>query len=121
MSARVLPLASRITVAAGPRYTDFVTQWPSAFTAAASFDKDLILERARRIGQEFRGKGINVALAPVSVTVVWKSLSLGHWWAAGQIVSAEAYHERADAKPLCRPELGRWVEHGGKTDLSLLA
>jgi hypothetical protein len=55
----------KLTIAAGPRYTDFVTQWSSAFTAAASFDKELILERAKRIGQEFRGKGINVALAPV--------------------------------------------------------
>jgi len=54
-----------LTIAAGPRYTDFITQWPSAFTAAASFDRDLIAERARRIGYEFRGKGINVALAPV--------------------------------------------------------
>lgn len=51
--------------ASGPRYTDFVTQFPSAFSAAASFDRELIGERARRIGREFRGKGINVALAPV--------------------------------------------------------
>jgi beta-glucosidase len=52
--------------ASGPRYTDFVTQWPSAFSAAASFDIELIEERAKKIGEEFRGKGINVALAPVS-------------------------------------------------------
>lgn len=54
-------------LASGPRYTDFVTQWPSAFFAAASFDKELMEERARRISAEFRGKGINVALAPVSI------------------------------------------------------
>ncbi len=55
-------------VAAGPRYTDFVTQFPSLFSAAASFDRELMEERAVRIGWEFRGKGINVALAPVRST-----------------------------------------------------
>lgn len=53
--------------ASGPRYTDFITQFPSSFFTAASFDRELVEERARRIGQEFKGKGINVALAPVSV------------------------------------------------------
>ncbi|TYJ52305.1 hypothetical protein B9479_007091 [Cryptococcus floricola] len=51
---------------AGPRYTDYVTQWPSEFISAASFDRDLMWERAVRIGQEFRGKGVNVMLGPVS-------------------------------------------------------
>ncbi|ODN90828.1 hypothetical protein L198_06145 [Cryptococcus wingfieldii CBS 7118] len=49
---------------AGPRYTDYVTQWPSEFISAASFDRDLMWERAVRIGQEFRGKGVNVMLGP---------------------------------------------------------
>jgi len=57
-----------ISVASGPRHTDFITQFPSAFTAAASFDRELIEERATRIGQEFRGKGVNVELGPVSGT-----------------------------------------------------
>ena len=76
-------------IASGPRYTDFVTQWPSAFTAAASFDRELIYERAQRIGEEFRGKGINVALAPVScaTTEVCLSSSLGDRRTTRTIVS----------------------------------
>ncbi|WVW85507.1 hypothetical protein I302_107545 [Kwoniella bestiolae CBS 10118] len=66
----------------GPRYTDFVTQWPSAFTAAASFDRDLIEERARRIGYEFRGKGINVELGPVTGGPLGRSPYAGRNWEA---------------------------------------
>lgn len=43
-----------------------MTQFPSAFTAAASFDRALVEERASRIGHEFRGKGVNVELGPVT-------------------------------------------------------
>ncbi|WWD19167.1 hypothetical protein CI109_103625 [Kwoniella shandongensis] len=67
---------------AGPRYTDFVTQWPSAFTAAASFDRDLIEERAVRIGKEFRGKGINVELGPVTGGPLGRSPYAGRNWEA---------------------------------------
>ncbi|WWC90596.1 uncharacterized protein L201_005532 [Kwoniella dendrophila CBS 6074] len=66
----------------GPRYTDFVTQWPSEFTAAASFDRDLIEERARRIGREFRGKGINVELGPVTGGPLGRSPYAGRNWEA---------------------------------------
>jgi beta-glucosidase len=67
---------------AGPRYTDFVTQFPSAFFAAASFDRDLMYERAVRIGNEFRGKGINVALAPVTGGPLGRSPYAGRNWEA---------------------------------------
>ncbi|WVQ68370.1 uncharacterized protein L199_006577 [Kwoniella botswanensis] len=67
---------------AGPRYTDFVTQWASAFTAAASFDRDLIEERAKRIGKEFRGKGINVELGPVTGGPLGRSPYAGRNWEA---------------------------------------
>ena len=76
-----------LRIASGPRYTDFITQWPSAFTAAASFDRGLIYERAQRIGQEFRGKGINVALAPVSCISDLKSeLTVGNGRSVGSVV-----------------------------------
>lgn len=81
------------TIASGPRYTDFITQWPSAFTAAASFDRELIYKRAERIGEEFRGKGINVALAPVSLLArqsSWK-LSPGDGRTARQVVRVFAH------------------------------
>ncbi|KAK6910773.1 hypothetical protein I203_104805 [Kwoniella mangroviensis CBS 8507] len=67
---------------AGPRYTDFVTQWPSAFTATASFDRELIEERAKRIGKEFRGKGINVELGPVTGGPLGRSPYAGRNWEA---------------------------------------
>jgi beta-glucosidase len=67
---------------AGPRYTDFVTQWPSAFTAAASFDRALVLERARRVGAEFRAKGINVVLGPVTGGPLGRSPFAGRNWEA---------------------------------------
>lgn len=66
--------------ASGPRHTDFVTQFPSAFTAAASFDRDLIEERARAIGIEFRGKGINVELGPVTGGPLGRSPFAGRNW-----------------------------------------
>ncbi|EIW68265.1 hypothetical protein TREMEDRAFT_69280 [Tremella mesenterica DSM 1558] len=67
-------------VASGPRYTDFVTQFPSPFTAAASFDRDLIEERAIRIGGEFVGKGINVELGPITGGPLGRSPFAGRNW-----------------------------------------
>ncbi|RXK42426.1 hypothetical protein M231_00416 [Tremella mesenterica] len=64
----------------GPRYTDFVTQFPSPFTAAASFDRDLIEERAIRIGGEFVGKGINVELGPITGGPLGRSPFAGRNW-----------------------------------------
>ncbi|OCF31533.1 hypothetical protein I316_06732 [Kwoniella heveanensis BCC8398] len=66
----------------GPRYTDFITQWPSAFTVAASFDRDLVEARAVRIGKEFRGKGINVELGPVTGGPLGRSPYAGRNWEA---------------------------------------
>jgi beta-glucosidase len=37
---------------------------PSAINAAATFNRTLMRRRATEMGAEFRGKGINVALAP---------------------------------------------------------
>ncbi|KAL7422426.1 hypothetical protein Q5752_003074 [Cryptotrichosporon argae] len=67
---------------AGPRYTDFVTQFPSEFSAVASFDRALMTERAARIGREFRGKGINVELGPVTGGPLGRSPYAGRNWEA---------------------------------------
>ncbi|KAJ9101092.1 hypothetical protein QFC21_003310 [Naganishia friedmannii] len=48
----------------GVRLTDGVTAFPSGLNAAATFDRQLMYERALAIGEEFRGKGVNIALGP---------------------------------------------------------
>lgn len=48
----------------GVRMTDGVTAFPSGLNAAATFDRKLMYERALAIGEEFRGKGVNIALGP---------------------------------------------------------
>lgn len=65
--------------AAGLRYTDFVTQFPSQFTMATSFDRDLVQEMTERMSAEFAGKGVNVQLGPVSWLAGW----LAGWLAEG--------------------------------------
>jgi len=80
VSWRTWFVRSGLQSAAGPRYTDFVTQFPSAFTAAASFDRDLIEQRAIAIGKEFRGKGINVELGPVTGGPLGRSPHAGRNW-----------------------------------------
>lgn len=39
--------------------------------ASFSTDKDLMLRRGKAMGAEFRGKGINVALSPMSESPFW--------------------------------------------------
>lgn len=46
------------------RLTDNVTAFPAGITTGATWDKNLIYERAVAMGQEFRGKGVNVYLGP---------------------------------------------------------
>lgn len=43
--------------------TNLVSIFPAALTAGATWDKELIYRRAVAMGEEFRGKGVNVALA----------------------------------------------------------
>ncbi|KAG2180978.1 hypothetical protein INT43_008560 [Umbelopsis isabellina] len=50
---------------AGIRFAKGVSVFPSGINTAATFDKDLIYERARIQGEEFRAKGVNVALSPM--------------------------------------------------------
>ncbi|KAL1413642.1 hypothetical protein Q8F55_001420 [Vanrija albida] len=51
---------------AGLRYTDFVTQFPSQFTTAQSFDRELVRGVVERYSAEFAGKGVNVQLGPLT-------------------------------------------------------
>ncbi|KFA62864.1 hypothetical protein S40285_02265 [Stachybotrys chlorohalonatus IBT 40285] len=48
----------------GIRQTDNVTVFPDGITVGATFDKTLMYERGAAIGQEGRGKGVNVWLGP---------------------------------------------------------
>ncbi|KAK8097437.1 beta-glucosidase [Apiospora sp. TS-2023a] len=48
----------------GVRATDFVSSFPSAIHAGASWDKNLTHQRALYMGKEFKAKGVNVLLGP---------------------------------------------------------
>ncbi|WYZ39661.1 hypothetical protein EsH8_IV_000002 [Colletotrichum jinshuiense] len=48
----------------GINIADLVSVFPAGITTASSWDKKLMLERAEALGQEFRDKGINLALGP---------------------------------------------------------
>ncbi|KAK8865976.1 hypothetical protein IAR55_001126 [Kwoniella newhampshirensis] len=50
----------------GVRLTDYVSFFPAAINVASTFDKDLMYARGYAMGQEFRGKGVNVALGPMT-------------------------------------------------------
>ncbi|CAE6533613.1 unnamed protein product, partial [Rhizoctonia solani] len=48
----------------GVRLTDRVSAFTAGINAAATWDRDLIRARGVALGEEFRGKGVNVALGP---------------------------------------------------------
>ncbi|KAJ3277406.1 hypothetical protein HK104_003323 [Borealophlyctis nickersoniae] len=50
---------------AGVRFADKVSNFGASINVAATFDKTLMETRGRLMGAEFRGKGANVALAPM--------------------------------------------------------
>ncbi|KAF7188364.1 putative beta-glucosidase M [Pseudocercospora fuligena] len=49
----------------GIRGQEFVSSFPAQLTVGATFDRDLMYEYGKALGEEYRGKGINVALLPV--------------------------------------------------------
>ncbi|KAF8602046.1 beta-glucosidase [Ceratobasidium sp. AG-I] len=49
----------------GVRLTDRVSAFTAGINAGATWDRDLIRARGVALGQEFRGKGVNVALGPM--------------------------------------------------------
>lgn len=46
----------------GVNLVDLISVFPSGITTGATWDKELIYQRAKAIGAEFRGKGINIGL-----------------------------------------------------------
>ncbi|KAL2785213.1 glycoside hydrolase superfamily [Aspergillus keveii] len=48
----------------GVRNTDHNTAFPAGITVGATFDKELMYERGIGLGEEARGKGVNVLLGP---------------------------------------------------------
>ncbi|KAH7904316.1 glycoside hydrolase family 3 protein [Hygrophoropsis aurantiaca] len=49
----------------GVRYTDFVTAFPAGVHVASTFNRALIRARGLAMGQEFKDKGVHVALGPM--------------------------------------------------------
>ncbi|KAF8328930.1 glycoside hydrolase family 3 protein [Cantharellus anzutake] len=48
----------------GVRFADLISVFPAGINAAATFNRNLIRDRALALGAEFKAKGVNVALAP---------------------------------------------------------
>ncbi|KAK0473186.1 beta-glucosidase [Armillaria novae-zelandiae] len=53
----------------GVRDADNVSAFPAAINVAATFNRTLIRQRGVAMGQEFRGKGVHVALGPMMNTM----------------------------------------------------
>ncbi|KAF7375316.1 Beta-glucosidase [Mycena sanguinolenta] len=62
----------------GVRLTDFVSAGPAGINAAATWDVNLIKARGVAMGQEHRGKGVNVALGPM--TNMGRQAAAGRNW-----------------------------------------
>ncbi|KAJ3955161.1 hypothetical protein N0V92_008325 [Colletotrichum tropicale] len=63
----------------GINIADLVSVFPAGLTTAATWDRGLMLERAKAIGEEFRGKGINIALGPSSGPLGRHALGGRNW------------------------------------------
>lgn len=50
----------------GVRGQEFVSSFPAGIHVAATFDQDLMYKYGAALGEEYRAKGINVALGPVA-------------------------------------------------------
>ncbi|ORY23209.1 glycoside hydrolase superfamily [Naematelia encephala] len=50
----------------GVRFADYVSAFPAGHNVASTFDKNLMYAHAYAMGEEFRGKGVHVALAPMT-------------------------------------------------------
>lgn len=61
------------------RNADLITVFPAGITTGATWDADLMYARANAMGQEARGKGVHVLLAP-SVGPLGRSPAGGRNW-----------------------------------------
>ncbi|KAJ9107455.1 hypothetical protein QFC21_000908 [Naganishia friedmannii] len=64
----------------GPRPVDGHTQFPAGVTTAATWDRELIYERSRAMGQEFYDLGVHIALAPVTGGPLGRAPAGGRNW-----------------------------------------
>ncbi|MCO5565289.1 hypothetical protein L7F22_018962 [Adiantum nelumboides] len=64
----------------GVRASDFVTVFPAGLTTSATFNRQLMQKRGQRLAFEFRGKGINVLLGPVTGGPLGRSVFQGRIW-----------------------------------------
>ncbi|KAJ7093688.1 beta-glucosidase [Mycena epipterygia] len=62
----------------GVRFADFVSAFPAGINVAATWDVDLMEARGKAMGQEHRGKGVNVALGPM--TNMGRQAAAGRQW-----------------------------------------
>ncbi|KAF7290169.1 Fn3-like domain-containing protein [Mycena indigotica] len=62
----------------GVRFADFASAFPASINAAATWDVDLIKARGVAMAQEHRGKGVNVALGPM--TNLGRQAAAGRQW-----------------------------------------
>lgn len=67
----------------GIRTTDYNTAFPAGISAAATFNRDLIYDRGKAIGGEFRDKGVDIALGPAIGPIGLKALGGRIWEAMG--------------------------------------
>ncbi|KAA8910951.1 hypothetical protein TRICI_003962 [Trichomonascus ciferrii] len=67
----------------GVRGTDFVTVFPAALSAGANFNRQIIYDRAKAMGLEFRNKGVDVFLGPAVGPLGTKELGGRNWEAFG--------------------------------------
>ncbi|EEP76442.1 hypothetical protein UREG_01291 [Uncinocarpus reesii 1704] len=63
----------------GLRNTDHNTAFPAGISVGATFDKKLMYDRGRAMGEEFRGKGVNIHLGP-SVGPLGRKPRAGRNW-----------------------------------------
>ncbi|KAH8596964.1 glycosyl hydrolase family 3 N terminal domain-containing protein [Bisporella sp. PMI_857] len=63
----------------GVNLADLISVFPSGVTTGATWDKELIYQRAKAIGAEFRGKGINIGLGPAAGPLGRHALGGRNW------------------------------------------
>lgn len=93
----------------GARNTDFVSSWPSGLHVAASWNRNLTLQRGQGMGGEFRTKGGNVFLGPVvgPLGEYWQDLSVVYSQASKRSTSGYADNDHTQGEPSQAAEIGK--------------
>lgn len=61
------------------RQADYASMFPAGLSSAASWDRELIHERGKLLGEEFRGKGSQIFLGPVAGPLGRSGLAGRNW------------------------------------------